>query len=112
MVRGARSTHGRISVEGTMDGFVDLSSVRVEEPEAPDGASALALLQSVYRDTAQPLHTRIRCAVEALPYENPKLSAMAVTSLNGNDFARALDRAIMRSGKLIEAKAIEPPQPE
>jgi len=40
------------------------------------------------------------------------LYAMAVTSLNGNDFARALDRAIMRSGKLIEAKAIEPPQPE
>jgi hypothetical protein len=51
-------------------------------------------------------------ARKALPYENPKLSAMAVASLSGNDFAKALDRAIMRSGKLIEAKAVEPPQAE
>jgi hypothetical protein len=95
-----------------MDGFVDLSSVRVaEEPEAPIAETALALLQTVYRDQRQPLHTRMRAAVEALPYENPKLSAMAVASMNGNDFAAALDRAIMRSSKLIEAKA-ERPQPE
>jgi hypothetical protein len=69
-------------------------------------------LQAVYRDKQVPLHTRIRCASEALPYEAPRLSAMAVTSLTANDFAAALDRAIMRSGKLVEAKAIEPPQPE
>jgi hypothetical protein len=41
---------------------------------------------------------------------NPKLSAVAVASMTGNDFAMRLDRAIMRSGKLIEAKAIESPQ--
>jgi hypothetical protein len=29
-----------------------------------------------------------------------------------DDFARALDRAIMRSSKLIEGKAVEPPQAE
>jgi hypothetical protein len=43
---------------------------------------------------------------------NPKLSAVAVASMTGNDFAMRLDRAIMRSGKLIEAKAIESPQGE
>ena len=43
---------------------------------------------------------------------NPKLSAVAIASLTGNDFAMRLDRAIMRSGKLIEAKAIELPQAE
>jgi hypothetical protein len=78
----------------------------------PAGASALELLQAVYRDQRQPLPVRIRCAAEALPYENPKLSAMAVTSLTANDFAAALDRAIARSGKvplLIEAQA-EPEQ--
>jgi hypothetical protein len=37
---------------------------------------------------------------------NPKLSAVAVASMTGNDFAMRLDRAIMRSGKLIEAKAM------
>ena len=39
----------------------------------------------------------MRAAMAALPFETPKLSAMAVTSLNANDFARALDRAIQRS---------------
>jgi hypothetical protein len=43
--------------------------------------------------------------------ENPKLSAVAVASLTGHEFAMRLDQAIMRSGKLIEAKAVEPPQP-
>jgi hypothetical protein len=57
---------------------------------------------------AAPLPVRIRCAVEALPYENPKLSAVTVASMTGNEFAMRLDRAIMRSGKLIEAKAVEP----
>jgi hypothetical protein len=32
--------------------------------------------------------------------------------MTGNDFARALDRAIMRSSRLIEGKAVEPPQAE
>lgn len=83
-----------------------------EEPEAPDGATALELLQAVYRDPQQPLSVRIRCATEALPYENPKLSAVAVASMSGNEFAQRLERAIARSGRvgLIEAKAL--PQPE
>jgi hypothetical protein len=59
-----------------------------------------------------PLPVRMRAAAEALPYENPKLSAIAVASLTGNGFAKRLDRAIMRSTKLIEAKAVEPPQTE
>src|SRR6478672_9982028 len=86
--------------------------VTPEEPSAPDAETALELLQTVYRDQRQPLHTRMRAAVEALPYENPCLSAMAVSSLNGNDFARALDRAIERSATvMIEARA-EPEQVE
>jgi hypothetical protein len=86
--------------------------MRLQEEEAPDGATALELLQSVYRDQRQPLHVRIRCAAEALPFETPKLGAVAVTSLSANDFAAALDRAILRSGKaplMIEARA-EPEQ--
>jgi hypothetical protein len=49
---------------------------------------------------------QMRAAIESLPYENPKLSAMAVTSMSANDFARALDRCIERSSKakLIELK--------
>jgi hypothetical protein len=83
-----------------------------EELELASGETALALLQSVYRNPQVPLPVRIRCASEALPYEAPRLSAMAVTSMTTNDFAAALDRAIARSSKLIEAKAIEPLQRE
>jgi hypothetical protein len=85
-----------------------------EEPEAPADATALELLRAVYRNPAQPLPVRIRCAVEALPYENPKLSAVAVASMSGESFAGALDRAITRSRSVptIEAKAVEPPQAE
>jgi hypothetical protein len=77
--------------------------------DAPDGETALALLQAVYRNKQVPLPVRMRAASLAIPFEAPRLSAMAVTSMNANDFAAALDRAIARSnGKapvLIEARA-------
>ncbi len=55
-----------------------------------------------------PLSTHIRCAVEALPFEAPTLSAVAVSARSRADFASALEACIARSGnvKLIEAKAL------
>jgi hypothetical protein len=70
--------------------------------------TALSYLQSIYRNPMEPTSTRIRAAVEALPYENPRLSAVAVGYLTSDTFAEKLDRAIARSGKapkLIEARA-------
>lgn len=70
------------------------------EPEA----DSLDLLQSVYRNPDQPLHTRIRCAAMALPFERPKLAVTA--TISSEDFADKLDRAIARSrgdgAKVIE----------
>ena len=52
---------------------------------------------------------RIRCAVEALPYENPRMSAVSVGYYTGNTFAERLDRAIDASNraKVIEGRVIE-----
>ena len=47
--------------------------------------------------------------IELLPYYAPKLTAIAVGTLNGQDFYTRLDRAVERSerAKVIEAKAVE-----
>jgi len=68
-----------------------------EEPVVPEGETSLQLLQAIYKDKKQPLNVRVRCAIEALPFEVPKLSATAVASMDEKSFAAALDRAIERS---------------
>jgi hypothetical protein len=49
----------------------------------------------------------VRSAIECLPYENLKLTAVAVGHLTGEDFYNRLEQAINRSQKVIEARAIE-----
>ena len=43
-----------------------------QEPDAPDGETSLKLLQAIYKDKRQPLNVRVRCAIEALPFEVPR----------------------------------------
>jgi hypothetical protein len=105
-----------------MPPFADRANLVVEkyqEPEVeegPEGETSLQLLQTVYRDRSQPLNVRVRCAVEALAHEYPRVSAVAVTSMGGQSFADALERAIERSGTkpplLPTPKVIEHEPPE
>jgi hypothetical protein len=86
---------------------------RIEAPQQPqsipEDISALALLQMVYRGAVKMSPQQMRAAIESLPCENPKLSAVAIASMNERDFALRLERCIERSNraKLIEA-SVEP----
>jgi hypothetical protein len=77
------------------------------EPNLPEGIGALALLQMVYRGELKLTAQQMRAAIEALPFESPKLSATAV--LHQGDFATRLDQAIARSNqaRLIEGQAVQ-----
>jgi hypothetical protein len=68
-----------------------------EEPELPEGITALPLLQMAYRGKVKLTPQQARCAIEALPYEVPKLSAVAHGHFDGTSFAAQLERAIERS---------------
>ena len=79
-----------------MPAFADPANLvaRRETAEGPEGETSLQLLQTVYRDRRQPLPIRVRCAVEALAHEYPRVSAVAHTTMSGQSFAEALERAI------------------
>lgn len=78
-----------------------------------ENASPLDFLGAVYRDPGQPMHRRMRAAVEALPFVHPKLAITA--TLDGSGFAAKLEAATVRSGrsfiidghKVIDAEATE-----
>ena len=91
-----------------MPHFADPANLVVEEDqpkieEGPEGETSLQLLQNVYRNRKQPLNVRVRCAVEALVHEYPRVSAVAITNMSGQSFAEALDRAISRGPLLLNS---------
>jgi hypothetical protein len=73
-----------------------------------DEVTPLDFLEAVYLNPNLPLNTRMRAAIEAAPFRHPKLSATAVTRMDGKSFAEQLERAIERSQKpLPPPKLIE-----
>jgi hypothetical protein len=86
--------------------FVD--EVNERELVLPDDISAHELLRLVYRGKVKLTPQRLRAAEAALPYESPKLSAVGFVR-DMDTFAVRLDRALERSAKVINAKALPPP---
>jgi hypothetical protein len=68
--------------------------------------TALELLQRVYRDPMASLSVRMRAAALALPFEVPKLSAVAMSNMSPAAFAAQLDRAIDRANAV---RVLPPP---
>jgi hypothetical protein len=84
---------------------MDYKQIATEELiELAPHETSLDFLQRVYRSVKQPMSRRLRAAIEALPHEHPRLGAVAIGSMNGQDFASLLERAIRASGKEAEVK--------
>jgi hypothetical protein len=90
--------------------LVDLRSAEESERELIElgpGETSLHFFQKIYRSIRQPMSRRMRAAEFALQHEHPKLGAIATASMNGQDFASLLERAIRASNKEREVKQIE-----
>ena len=79
-------------------GLRELMRIEVEERE-PEKVNSLEYLQRIYRDPIQPTPVRMRAAIEALQFENPKLSSVGVGFMTNDTFAERLERAIDRTEK-------------
>src|ERR1700746_2449514 len=83
----------------------NLETQEWEESDLPE-LDALGYLQSIYRDQGQPEARRLKAAIEALPFEKPKLAAIA-TYNTGEDFAERLEQR-----RLAPTKVSSPPPGE
>jgi hypothetical protein len=86
-----------------LEGPVIIESTKVQRLEPPP-ESALAYLQSRYRDPFEDPIIRRRCAIACLPFESPKLQALAVHHAEGG-LGQRLDAARKRRDELEEARA-------
>ena len=80
------------------------------EVEVPPNATALDLLQIVYRSASLPLPVRMRAAMAAIPYESPRLQVTAVVT--ENSLAELLEQRLRRIAQMKNGsgtKLIEPP---
>jgi hypothetical protein len=75
----------------------------------PDNIPLPELAEQVVRGKVKLSSPQLRMLIELLPFHLPKLSAIAVGRLTGEDFASRLDRAVEASNraKLIEGRVIE-----
>ena len=81
--------------------YTDAGSGAGSQDTPEERTVALEFLQDIYNDPKQSTSTRMRAAIECLPFENPKVSAVAISHMDGQDFASALERAIERSQRPV-----------
>ena len=87
--------------------------MQIELPKLnSEQVNSIDYLRRIYRDPNQPIPLRMRAAIEALPYENAKITAVAIGTLTGQDFYTRLEKAVSAAEKAklieaIEARVIE-----
>jgi hypothetical protein len=102
LMRTTRAHHMRLRQMGLLP---DLAVPEARAQTIGEAESAYDLLRSVYSNPALPRGMRSRAAIEALPFEKPKLAVTA--AVNGGNFGEAMERALKRSGKGDRTSAAE-----
>jgi hypothetical protein len=95
----------------TVDAALQRVADECAEQRIPKDVGALQLLQMEYRGEIVLTYAQRRAAEACLPFETPKLGVVATTNMTSEDFATLLDKAIQRSGKLIEHEGAKPSPP-
>ncbi len=85
--------------------------IAAEQIELAPHEDAMEFWDKVMRDPRQPMARRMNAAKERAQYRYPKLGVMATTTFNADDFASLLEKAIMRSGVVIEHRQNEGAKP-
>jgi hypothetical protein len=74
-----------------------------------DKPTPLEFLEAVYLEEEFPITIRLRAASEAAKYRHAQLRAIAISQMDQNSFAAALERAIERSKQPPPKAALLPP---
>jgi hypothetical protein len=85
---------------------------QVDDELIPDHIPLPELAEQVVRGKRKLSPAQMRMLIELLPYVRPKLTAVAVGHLTGENFYNRLERAINRSNnaKVIEHQPAQPAQ--
>jgi hypothetical protein len=78
-----------------------------EQVELASHEDALEFWDKIMRSVRQPMQRRMKAAELRAQYKYAKLGAIAVSRLDGRDFASLLEKAIQRSQRGAEVKQIE-----
>jgi len=95
----------------TVDELIERNLAMIDdEPVLPEDMTAKQALELEMRGRIKLSPSQFRAAKELLPYENPKLTAVAIGHMDQSSFAAALERAIERSKGPPPVAALAPPQ--
>jgi|SRR6516164_5958309 len=95
----------------TVDELIERNLAMIDdEPVLPEDMTAKQALELEMRGRIKLSPSQFRAAKELLPYENPKLTAVAIGHMDQSGFAAALERAIERSKSPPPVAALAPPQ--
>jgi hypothetical protein len=76
----------------------------------PKGITARQFMQMVMRGEIEPTPRQMTAAKVLIEYQEPKLSAVAISQMDQHSFAAALERAILRSKGPPPVAALPAPQ--